>query len=164
MEKHEDILVALRKVIRAIDIHSKQLNKQSGLTGPQLIILQEIGRMTGITASQVAKNINLSAATVTSILDRLEAKNMVTRTRSQQDKRRVSLSLTDTGKQALYDAPQPLQEHFLQKFAELQEWEQSMLLASVQRLASMMDAENLDAAPMLELEPIVKSQQPKDLK
>lgn len=91
MEKHEELLVSIRKVIRAIDLHSKQLNKLSGLTGPQLLIMQQIAHVEAITASQIAKNINLSAATVTNILDRLESRALIQRIRSDQDKRRVSL-------------------------------------------------------------------------
>jgi len=81
MEKYEELLMSIRRVIRAIDLHSKQLNKSTGLTGPQLLIMKELGRVTGTTASQVAKNIKLSAATVTNILDRLESRNVIERVR-----------------------------------------------------------------------------------
>ena len=151
MERYEELLVSLRKVIRAIDLHSKQLNKKSGLTGPQLLIMQEMARVKGTTASQIAHNVNLSPATVTNILDRLESREIIRRVRSQEDKRRVSLFLTDKGKELLLQAPQPLQEHFIENFCALQEWEQSLLLSSMQRIASMMDAQNLDAAPVLEV-------------
>lgn len=154
MEKYEELLVSIRKVIRAIDLHSKQLTKSSGLTGPQLLIIQEIDKVSGVTASQIAKAINLSAATVTNILDRLENRSMIERVRSSEDKRRVSLFLTDAGKESLVDAPKPLQEHFLQKFSHLQEWEQSLLLSSMQRIATMMDADDIDASPVLELNPM----------
>jgi DNA-binding MarR family transcriptional regulator len=151
MEKHQELLISLRKVIRAIDLHSKHLNKTSGLTGPQLIILQEINNATGMNSSQVAKNVNLSAATVTNIIDRLASKNLVSRVRSTEDKRKVSLYLTESGKAILLNAPQPLQEHFIEKFSSLAQWEQSQLLSSIQRLAEMMDANEIDAAPLLEL-------------
>ncbi|WP_028771503.1 MarR family winged helix-turn-helix transcriptional regulator [Shewanella waksmanii] len=154
MEKHEELLVSIRKVIRAIDLHSKQLNKLSGLTGPQLLIMQQIAHIEAITASQIAKNINLSAATVTNILDRLESRALIQRIRSDQDKRRVSLFLTEQGHASLIDAPQPLQEHFIQKFQVLPEWEQTLLLSSMQRIATMMDANELDAAPVLEINPL----------
>ena len=157
MEKYEELLVSIRKVIRAIDLHSKQLNKSSGLTGPQLLIMQEIARVKGITASAVAKEINLSAATVTNILDRLESRDLIERVRSNEDKRRVSLFLTNKGKTSLIDAPQPLQEHFIQNFCALEQWEQSLLLSSMQRIASMMDATDLDAAPVLEIAPMTVS-------
>ncbi|WP_281561427.1 MarR family transcriptional regulator [Thalassomonas sp. RHCl1] len=154
MEKYEELLVSIRKVIRAIDLHSKQLNKSSGLTGPQLLIMQEIARVKGVTASQIAKSINLSAATVTNILDRLEHKGLINRVRSTEDKRRVSLFLAEKGRNSLIDAPQPLQEHFIQNFCSLEDWEQSLLLSSMQRIATMMDANELDAAPVLEIDPM----------
>lgn len=154
MEKYEELLVEIRKVIRAIDLHSKQLNKSSGLTGPQLLIMQEIARHEGVTASEIAKSINLSAPTVTNILDRLEKREAILRTRSTTDKRRVSLFLTETGKVSLESAPKPLQEHFIQQFCLLESWEQSLLLSSMQRIATMMDANNLDAAPVLEINSI----------
>ena len=104
MQKYEELLVSLRKVIRAIDLHSKHLNKSSGLTGPQLLIMQEVGRVKGITSGIIAQNINLSPATVTNIVDRLEKRDLITRVRSQEDKRRVSLFLTTAGKEILIDA------------------------------------------------------------
>ncbi len=159
MEKYEELLISIRKVIRAIDLHSKQLTKSSGLTGPQLLIMREIASTDGVTASQIAKAINLSAATVTNILDRLESRGLIQRVRSSEDKRRVSLFLSEAGKNCLVDAPKPLQEHFIQKFCRLEDWEQSQLLSSMQRIAIMMDADDLDASPMLEIQPMHASSQ-----
>ena len=42
MKKYDELLVSLRRVIRAIDLYSKKLSKESGLTSPQLIVMQEI--------------------------------------------------------------------------------------------------------------------------
>ncbi len=151
MEKHQALLIALRKVIRAIDLHSKHLSKTSGLTSPQLLIMLEIDKTSGVNSSQVAKTVNLSAATVTNILDRLENKNLISRVRDTQDKRKVGLYLTDDGKAILLNAPQALQEHFIENFANLAAWEQSQLLSSMERIAQMMDADEIDAAPLLEL-------------
>jgi DNA-binding MarR family transcriptional regulator len=151
MQKDAELLVALRKVIRAIDLRSKQLNKDVGLTGPQLLLMQTISNEPGIMVRQIADNINLSPATVTSILDRLETKQYVQRIISTEDKRRVGVFLTEQGKVILQDAPLPLQEHFTNRFSQLQEWEQSQMVATMQRIASMMDAQNIDASPMLEV-------------
>ncbi len=151
MRKDEELLVALRKVIRAIDLRSKQLSKDVGLTGPQLLVMQNVGKLPGIMVRQIADNINLSPATVTSILDRLETKSVVQRIRSTEDKRKVGVFLTDEGQRLLQDAPLPFQEHFTNRFSQLKEWEQSQMVATLQRIASMMDAENIDASPVLEV-------------
>lgn len=157
MQKYDELLVSLRRVIRAIDLYSKKLSKESGLTTPQLIVMQEIAISDGIMVKQIADNITLSSATVTNILDRLEAKNYVTRKRSTEDKRKVGIFLTEQGKSALSHAPKPLQEHFITRFEALEEWEQTQLLATMQRIAKMMDASDLDAAPLLEVGQIYTS-------
>jgi DNA-binding MarR family transcriptional regulator len=151
MQKDEELLVALRKVIRAIDMRSRQLSKDVGLTGPQLLVLQEVGKNPGIMVKQIAQSINLSPATVTSILDRMEARALVNRVRSTEDKRKVGVFLSETGQAALSAAPLPLQEHFLNRFNSLEEWEKSLMVSSMQRIATMMDAAEIDAAPVLEV-------------
>lgn len=151
MRKEEELLVALRRVIRAVDLRSKQLSKHVGLTGPQLLVMQNIEERPGIMVREIAENINLSPATITNILDRLESRDLATRIRSTQDKRKVGVFLTERGKEAVKDAPRPLQEHFVERFSQLKEWEQSQMVATMQRIATMMDAENIDASPFLEL-------------
>lgn len=151
MRKEEELLVALRRVIRAVDLRSKQLSKHVGLTGPQLLVMQNIQEKPGIMVREIAENINLSPATITNILDRLEGRDLATRIRRTQDKRKVGVFLTEKGKVAVVNAPRPLQEHFVERFSQLKEWEQSQMVATVQRIASMMDAEDIDASPFLEL-------------
>lgn len=150
MEKYEELLLALRKIIRATDLYSKQLNKDAGLTAPQLLILREIAANQQVTASLVAQNITLSPATVSNVIDRLEHRQLIHRTRSATDKRRVELSLTSAGARLLAASPRPLQDHFIDKFCDLADWEQSLLLSSVQRIAQMMNAERIDPIGLLE--------------
>jgi DNA-binding MarR family transcriptional regulator len=156
MNKDEELLVALRKIIRAIGMRSRQLSKEVGLTGPQLLILQKVGKQTGVMVREVADDINLSSATVTNILDRMEAKKLIERIRSTTDKRKVGVFITDDGKQALATAPMPLQEHFTARFNALEEWEQSQMVATLQRISAMMDAQDVDASPLLEIGNIIE--------
>ncbi|SUP10174.1 transcriptional regulator MarR family protein [Vibrio mimicus] len=149
VEKHEEVLVALRQIIRAIDLHSKKLNKDAGLTGPQLILMRSIHDLGEVTIRELAVHTNMSQGTATTILDRLERNGYVQRVRSNSDKRKVHAHLTDEGRKLLAQAPQPLQENFVEQFHQLQDWEQSLLLSSVQRISAMMNAQDMDAAPML---------------
>ena len=150
METHDQVLVALRQIIRAIDLHSKKLERESGLTGPQLLVMKAIVQDDPVTAGQIAREVNLSQATVTSILDRLEKKAYLRRERSNEDKRKVWLHLTEAGKAVLKQAPALMQEDFIHGFERLEEWEQSLILSSLQRVANMMQAGDLDAAPLLD--------------
>lgn len=156
VNNYEQVLVALRRVIRATDLHSKRLSKHAGLTGPQLLIMRSIRDLGEVTIGTIADKVSLSQATVTTILDRLEHRKLVYRVRSTQDKRKVHAHLTDDGVDILARAPQPLQEDFIKKFQSLHEWEQSMIIASLQRVANMMDADDIDASPVLDVGPVLK--------
>lgn len=146
-----EVLTSLRRVIRATDLHSRHLSKTTGVTAPQILIMQAIHNTEGVTLGEIASAVSLSQATVSSILDRLEKRELIMRKRSTVDKRRVHAYLSEKGQQVLRDAPLPLQDQFARQFAELQEWEQSMIISSLQRVAHMMDAEHIDASPILDV-------------
>lgn len=151
MDRIEEVLTALRRVIRATDLHSRQLAKISGLTAPQILLLQAIQKREEATIGDLARDVSLSQATVTSILDRLEKRELIKRERSLVDKRKVHAYLTDSGMATLRDAPMPLQDQFARQFNDLQEWEQTSIIAALQRVAFMMDAEHIDASPVLDV-------------
>ena len=89
-----DVLVALRRIMRAIDLHSHQLIQKHGLSGPQLVILQELSNLGEVPIGTLAVAVSLSQATVTGIMDRLEQRGLVARRRDEEDKRRVLVSVT----------------------------------------------------------------------
>ena len=151
LDRIDEILVALRRVIRATDLHSKHLAKTTGLTAPQMLLLQTIRDKGEVTIGEIAQEMSLSQATVTSILDRLEKKDLVYRERSKEDKRKVHAYLTPEAAELLIDAPLPLQEHLTKQFNDLPDWEQTMIISSLQRVAHMMDAQHIDASPLLDI-------------
>ncbi len=150
--------MSIRQIIRAIDLHSKKLSKESGLTGPQLILMRSIRELGDVTIKELSNKTNMSQATATAILDRLERNGYVIRVRSTTDKRKVHAQLTEEGRHLLAKAPLPLQQSFINKFQKLEEWEQSLLLSSVQRISAMMNAEDIDVAPMLEIGSITNAE------
>ncbi|MEQ8406701.1 MAG: MarR family transcriptional regulator [Gammaproteobacteria bacterium] len=149
MNDYEELLVAVRRITRAIDLHSKKLYKEVGLTTSQLLVLEAVKKLPQPTPSSIAREILLSQATVTSLVDRLERNGLLKRSKDGPDKRTVNITITESGAGKISDAPELLQSGFLKEFRELQSWEQHMLLSSMQRVATMMDAEDIDAAPIL---------------
>lgn len=158
MKDHDDILIALRRIIRAVDLHSKKLVKETGLTAPQLVVMQTLLRSGALMPSTLSREISLSQPTVTAILDRLEKAGLVDRVRSEVDRRSVFAELTDKGREAASSAPELLQSDFLNAFRELPGWEQHMLIAALQRVSDLMDADTLDASPFLSAGEIEKSE------
>jgi DNA-binding MarR family transcriptional regulator len=143
------VIASLRRIVRAIDLHSHHLVERHGVTGPQLITLQELARLGSVPVGVLARNVHVSHPTMTGILDRLERRGLVSRTRDKEDRRRMTATPTAEGLKLLDSAPSPLQDRFRSEFSKLEEWEQTHMLATLQRIAAMMDAEELEAAPML---------------
>ena len=141
---HYEMLISLRRIIRATDLHSKKLVKFYGLTGPQLILIEVIAREGEISIGKLARHVSLSQATVTNIVERLEQKEIVIRRKEEQDKRRVDVSLTDTARDILERKPSLLDEKFIKKFEKLEVWEKTQILSTLQRLAEMMTPEETD--------------------
>lgn len=150
-------LRALRRILRAADIGGRQLASATGLTPSQLLVLREIERKGETTPSTVAGALQFSQATITNILDRLEGSELVTRTRSERDRRQVRLQITSKGLSALEAAPDLLQQQFSERFAKLPNWEQAMVLAALERLSAMLGASDMDAAPLLDAGAIDRS-------
>lgn len=145
----DKVLISLRRIIQAIDLYSRQLVRQHGITTPQLLILKQIEAQGALTVSQLAKEISLKQTTVTDILNRLEKKELVHRRRDNNDRRKVLIEETSNGRELLDSAPSPLQERFQNKFQDLEPWKQSMILTSLQLLESLMVEEEISAAPIL---------------
>ena len=148
------VVITLRRIIRSVDLHSRLLLQTCGLTAPQLATLRELARLEPVQAGALAKAVSLSQATMTGILDRLERAGLALRERSGGDRRSVEVTLTQEGRRVLESAPSLVQDRFRRHFAKLADWEQTMILATLQRVAAMMEAEQIDAAPLLMSGPV----------
>lgn len=155
-----EVLRTIRQIVRKVSEHSKAMYQEVGLTVPQLMCLKAIGDLEEesdeVTVVMVAKQLDLSAATVSRIVDRLTRANLVTRERRAKDRRKVCLSLTAAGLERFQTLPIPLQEMFVRRLSDLPSKERTALLASLQHIAVLMEAAEIDAAPMLTPEADVK--------
>jgi len=149
----DEVMITLRRIVRAIELQSRQLMRTHGLTGPQIFILKALMQLGDSTVGRLAEQVSLSKPTVTDILNRLERQGLVSRVRSEEDKRCVWVTVTDLAREKLDDAPQLLQKSFADEFNSLKKWEQLQLVSALHKLAAMTDAEQIDPAPLLEDEP-----------
>jgi DNA-binding MarR family transcriptional regulator len=145
----DQVIVALRKIVRAIELHSRALVQKYGITGPQLVVLRQLASRGELPVGRLAENASLSQATMTVILDRLEQRGLVARLRSRIDRRRVLVSLTDAGKKMLAGNPSLLQERFVSVFERLARSEQERILRTLEEVVAMMSASDLEVAPIL---------------
>lgn len=147
----DEILKALRRILRRVALHSRQLLKETGLTLPQVLCLRALGEMQGgqSTQAELSRALQLTQPTVTGIIDRLERAGLVKRERSLTDRRKISVSLTGAGSERLPSLPTPLQEEFMTRLMRLSSAERADLLQSLTRVVELMEAQAVDAAPML---------------
>lgn len=147
-----DLYLSLRRLQRASEIHAKRLGRHSGLTPIQLLIMHSIKAMGEGTLGDLAKRVSVSQATLSTIIDRLESRELLQRIRSKSDKRKVHLALTAKGVEAIQSEPALLPAEFLERFGKLADWEQLMLLASLQRVAGLLEADQHAPAELFDSE------------
>lgn len=142
----EVILGALRRISHRVHVDSKRLARHSGLTAPQVLCLRVLAAATSdMTVAALSQAVQLSSPTVTGIVDRLERAGHVVRVRDTVDRRRVFVRLTPQGA-ARASEPRPLDTGFVGRFGELPASERSVILASLERIAALMEMDELVAA------------------
>jgi DNA-binding MarR family transcriptional regulator len=143
------ILSALRRVVRSVDIYSKKLNTELGLTTPQLLCLHALAKSESMILTDLAREVHLGVSTVNGIIDRLEAKHFLTRNRSAEDRRKVGLQISFAGREVIAKAPSLLQDKLSASLAELSDSEQLAITESLELVVKLMEAEKIDASPNL---------------
>lgn len=143
MDRARTTLIAIRRILRVTELSARALTRETGLNISQLLVLQILEEIGETTAGNVAARANLKQATVTSLLDKLEQRGLVRRKRGESDRRKVWIELLPAGHEALANAPDMLQERFRARFQELPDWEQAYLMGALERVAALLDAEDL---------------------
>lgn len=149
--RSEDALIALRQIQRKTESASRRLATTAGLTPSQLLVLQILSERGETSAGEISQQTQLKHATITSLVDKLETRGLLARRRCDQDRRFVWLSLLPAGEAIIKTAPDLLQDRFIERFDDLPDWHQSMLVSALERVAALLDAEDLDAAPILDV-------------
>jgi len=146
------ILRSIRRIIRRTSEHSRSVGRHGGVSVPQMLCMKAISEFPDnaeVTVAMVAETVQLSAPTVSRILDRLEKNGYALRERKSSDRRKVCISLTEDGWKRIENLPAPLHEQFLQRLETLDPLERLGLQKALERIVELMDAEGIDASPML---------------
>lgn len=150
-ERSEAALVALRRILRATELNARTLARTTGLTPSQLITLNLVEHLGDATPTELARRASLTLATMTTLVDRLEDRGFITRRRDEKDRRRMLIRITKSGKKTLAQSPDALQQQFQNRFDALADWEQASLIAALERVAALLGAKDIDAAPVLDI-------------
>tara|TARA_B100000809_G_C14875051_1_gene436999 strand:- start:194 stop:676 length:483 start_codon:yes stop_codon:yes gene_type:complete len=151
-----EILVKLRKIIRSINLESKKIEKELGISIPQLLVLKYLSDQSDYRAfaKDIKGYINLNASTVSGILFRLESKGLVAKYQKPNDKRAIYIILTAKGADLLHKSPSTLQEKLSKRLKKLTRAQIEELDRNIELLTLIMDVEDMDAAPLLTIDEI----------
>jgi len=151
MKKEEgipEVIDNFRRIFQIINEYSKTAIQTTGLTGPQLWAVKILTESAPLRVSELAQQMYLRPATVVGIVDRLEAKGLVTRTRSKEDRRAVDLRLTEKGHAVAAKAPEVAQSLLLKGLTELSTEQFTRVEEGIQLIAQMLGAEKITPHPM----------------
>lgn len=144
-------LISLRRILKVVDAHARSLARDTSLTPSQLAVLKELAMRGTSQPGELAKAVGLKQATISILLDKLQARGLVLRSRGDADRRTVFVQITPNGRRMLAEAPDLLQAEFGARFAHLPEWEQAYINAALTRLVSLLGAGDIDASPVLDV-------------
>lgn len=146
-----DILIKLRKIVRSINLESKRVEKEQGVSIPQLLCLQYLAEQDEFkaNASKLKAFLNLNASTITGIINRLEKKGLVAKLPNITDKRVTIISLTTGGLELLQSAPITFQQKLSEKLQALPPEKLKTIIEGIDLLTELMEVDEIEASPII---------------
>ncbi|MCG8701223.1 MAG: MarR family transcriptional regulator [Bacteroidales bacterium] len=149
-----DILIKIRKIVRSVDIESKKIQKEYGVSIPQVLCLNFLyqSRNYQSTQGEIRNFLNLNSSTVSGVINRLEKKGLLARLPKSGDKRVVNIALTSAGDKLLGTIPSLLHEQLSEKLQKLDDDEIKKVEDSLNTLVTLLEIEQVEASPLITLE------------
>lgn len=132
------IMLALREVMQEMDNHSRRLMKNYDITIAQIISLYAIYEKGAMTLSVLSKHVHLTSSTLVGVIDRLEEKGFVKRTRDTEDRRAIFIDVTKKGREFVETSPHLLHNRLDDKLKSLSASEQIIIANSLDILVTML--------------------------
>jgi DNA-binding MarR family transcriptional regulator len=148
---YTDILIKIRRIVRSMNLESKKIQKEYGVSIPQVLCLTYLNSCSNYqsTHKEIRNYLNLNSSTVTGIIDRLEKKGMVARLPKREDKRNTYIAITSAGAKAIDEMPALLHERLSIKLEKLPNERINELDNALNVLINYFDISDVEASPMI---------------
>jgi DNA-binding MarR family transcriptional regulator len=145
------VLTYIRKIVRSINLESKRILKDFGISIPQLLCLTYLSKKEHFQAShkELTEHLHLNSSTVTGIVNRLEKNGLIARLPKRDDRRVTHISLTTAGYKLLQSTPDLLQERMITNLDKLSPTTIKEIKSSLEILVNVLGIKGLDASPLL---------------
>jgi len=154
MNNFTEILIDLRKIVRSVNLESKRIQKEFGVSIPQLLCLHYLASQPGFqsTMTGIASYLKLNLSTVTGIVSRLEKKHLLAKLPKTGDKRITQVSLTAAGMKLIDQSPKLMHQRLSDKLSALSEQQLESLKDSMQLLVQSFDISDEAASPIVTMD------------
>ncbi len=139
-------LDAIRRIVQALRISTRAAERRLGISGAQLFVLHALSEAPAHSLNELAARTFTHQSSVSTVVERLVRKRLVSRKRSTTDARRVVLSLTPSGQGLLRSSPDIAQLRLISALRELPSRDRRSLARLLDRVVRAMGA---DTAPTL---------------
>ncbi|MBC8391299.1 MAG: MarR family transcriptional regulator [Deltaproteobacteria bacterium] len=143
-----EIVGAIRRLVRAVYLDSAKMSKQFGLTGPQSAILRTLIITGPISSADLSRKLYVTPSNITGIIDRLEKKGLVERNRQDADRRIALLTLTESGMNLGKTLPDPIETKLISELADLEQGHVQMLSLAINQVLSLLDIKGIEETPL----------------
>ena len=157
---YKNIIIKIRRIVRSINLESKKIQKDHGVSIPQILCLEYLKSSPNYQATQkcIRGHLNLNSSTVTGIISRLEKKGFLARLPKTGDRRTTVIALTSLGDQLLKNTPDLLQQRLAVKLKKIPDSDLERIEETLEILVNMLEIEELEASPLLTAEDIIKEE------
>src|SRR5436309_16115929 len=106
---YERALNAVRGIVHALNVNSRAIEVEMGISLAQLFVLQQLSDRPANSLNELAERTATHQSSVSVVVRRLVENGFVSRTTSALDRRRLEIEVTPKGRQLLADAPTTVQ-------------------------------------------------------
>jgi DNA-binding MarR family transcriptional regulator len=143
-------LDAIRAVVGALARSARSVERQTGVTTAQLFVLRQLSDSATLSLGELAERTLTRQSTVSTVVARLVEKGLVRRERAANDRRRLELSLTVTGRRLLSRAPEPTTGRLLVALDDLTSEQLRSLSVGLDALVTALGIESRSAGMLFE--------------
>jgi DNA-binding MarR family transcriptional regulator len=136
------ILDALRSIVRELRIASREAEQRVGIHGAQLHALRQLADSPTMSLTELADRTHTDISSVSVVVSRLVEQGLVTRKSADDDRRRLSLTLTARGRGLIRRAPETGASRLLRAAAHLSDREVHTLAGTLTKLVDGMAQES----------------------
>jgi len=150
-QKYSEVMISVRKIVRAVNLESKRVEKNLGISIPQLLTLKHLNEQHDYksTMRRLRVFLSLNASTVTGIVARLESKGYIARLPDPNDKRSTPIVLTSKGNELIKKSNESLHERISKNLDRISDEEYLTIVNSFETITNFLNIEDVDASPII---------------